>query len=79
MLFQEIQQEIQELQEKIKELNETNKKMFNAEGVDRQEFSDIQTELRQFRSRWSTLIQQSSKENKRYAMFKCWKRTWKNV
>jgi chromosome segregation ATPase len=71
MLFQEIQQEIQELQGKIKELNETNKKMFNAEGVDRQEFSDIQTELRQFRSRWSTLIQQNNKENKRYAMFKC--------
>ena len=54
-----------ELQVRIKELNETNKEMSKAEGVDRQEFSDIQTELGQLSSRWSTLIQHNNEETKR--------------
>ena len=57
---------MQELQPKIKELNETNKTMAKAEGVNRQEFSDIQTELGELGQRWSTLIQQNNEENKRY-------------
>jgi hypothetical protein len=56
---------MQELQGKVKELNVTNKEMSKAEGVDRQEFSDIQRELGQLSRRWSTLIQQNNEENKR--------------
>ena len=56
---------MQELQVKIKELNETNKEMAKAEGVDRQEFSDIQTELGELSQRWSTLIKHNNEENKR--------------
>ena len=56
---------MQDLQVKIKELNETNKEMAKAEGVDRQEFSDIQSELGELSRRWSTLIQHNNEENKR--------------
>ena len=61
---------MQELQPKIKELNETNKTMAKAEGVNRQELSDIQTELGELSQRWSTLIQQNNEENKRYKLTK---------
>jgi hypothetical protein len=57
---------MQELQGKIKELNDTNKQMAQAEGVDRKEFSDIQTELGELGGRWSALIQHSKEENQRY-------------
>lgn len=57
---------MQELQVKIKELNETNKEMAKAEGVDRQEFSDIQKELGELSQRWSTLIKHNNEENKRW-------------
>ncbi len=63
--IQEIQQEMRELQGKVKELNDTNKQMSKAEGVDRQEFSDIQSELGELSGRWSTLIQRNNAENKR--------------
>ncbi|XP_028414728.1 nuclear anchorage protein 1-like isoform X2 [Dendronephthya gigantea] len=63
--LREIQKEMHELQAKVKELNETNKEMSKADGVDRQEFSDIQKELRELSSRWSTLIQHSNEESKR--------------
>ena len=63
--FQEIQLEMQELQGKIKELNDTNKQMAKAEGVDRKEFSDIQSELGELGNRWSTLIQHSKEEVQR--------------
>ena len=56
---------MQGLQGKIKELNDTNKQMSKAEGVDRQEFSDIQSELKELRTRWSALIQRNNEENKR--------------
>lgn len=56
---------MQELQVKIKELNETNREMAKAEGVDRREFSDIQSELGELSRRWSTLIQRNKEENKR--------------
>ena len=64
-MFQEIQHEMQDLQVKIKELNETNKEMAKAEGVDRQEYSDIQSELGELSKKWSTLIQHNNEENKR--------------
>ena len=56
---------MQELQEKIKELNDKNKEMSKADGVDRQEFADIQSELKDLRTRWSALIQRNNEENKR--------------
>jgi hypothetical protein len=56
---------MQELQGKIKELNDTNKQMAQAEGVDRKEFSEIQTELGELGGRWSALIQHSKEENQR--------------
>ncbi|CAB4006965.1 dystonin-like isoform X1, partial [Paramuricea clavata] len=77
--LREIQQEMQELQGKIKELNVTNKEMAKAEGVDRQEFSDIQRELGQLSSRWSTLIQQNNEENKRQPAIMREVRTTKTV
>ena len=56
---------MQELQGKVKELNDTNKQMAKAEGVDRKEFSDIQSELGELGNRWSTLIQHSKEEVQR--------------
>ena len=64
-VIQEIQREMQELQDKIKELNDKNKEMSKADGVDRQEFADIQSELKDLRTRWSALIQRNNEENKR--------------
>lgn len=54
------------VQSKIGKLNEVNKKMSEAEDVDRQEFSEIQSELADFSNRWSTLIQQTKDEEKRW-------------
>ena len=56
---------MQELQTKVKELNDTNRQMSKAEGVDRQEFSDIQSELGALSGRWSALIQHSKDESQR--------------
>lgn len=60
---------MQELQPKIKELNDTNRQMADSEGVDRQEFADIQGELRQLSNRWSALIQENNEQTKRLDMY----------
>lgn len=57
--------EMQGLQKKVKELNETNQEMSKAQGVDPNEFSEIQNDSRELNDRWSTLVKQSSEEFRR--------------
>ncbi|XP_046849637.1 utrophin-like isoform X2 [Xenia sp. Carnegie-2017] len=63
--LREVQIEMQELQKKVKELNETNQEMSKSQGVDPNEFSEIQNELKELSGRWSVLVQQSNEEIKR--------------
>lgn len=55
-----------EVQSKITSLNELNRRMAAADHIDDQEYSEIQSERREFSKRWSKLIQQVKEEYKRY-------------
>ena len=55
-----------QLQGKITELNEKNKEMAEAENVDPQEYKELQSELEDFNSRWSTVSEDVKEEEKRY-------------
>ena len=61
-----------EVQSKITNLNELNQKMAEADDVNDQEFSEIQSERGEFSKRWSKLIQQVKYEYKRYTSLMFW-------
>lgn len=54
-----------QLQPKIVQLKEMTTEMEGADGVDTNEFAEIKTELADFSTRWSTIIEQTKEEEKR--------------
>ena len=64
--LQQNKQRIAQLQPKIAELKEKNKEMAEAEGVDPQEYKELQSELEDFDSRWLTATEDVKEEEKRY-------------
>ena len=65
LFLQENQQRMEQLQPKITELNELMLQMKDAEGVDPEELSQLQSELKDFDSRLSTITEQITEEEKR--------------
>ena len=65
LFLQENQQRMEQLQPKITELNELMSQMKDAEGVDPEELSQLQSELKDFDSRLSTITEQITEEEKR--------------
>ena len=65
LFLQENQQRVEQLQPKITELNELMSQMKDAEGVDPEELSQLQSELKDFDSRLSTITEQITEEEKR--------------
>ena len=63
--MQENQQRMEQLQPKITELNELMAQMKDAEGVDPDELSELQSELKDFCSRTETINDEITKEEKR--------------
>ena len=63
--MQENQQRMEQLQPKITELNELMAQMKDAEGVDPDELSELQSELKDFGSRTETINDEITKEEKR--------------
>ena len=63
--MQENQQRMEQLQPKITELNELMAQMKDAEGVDPEELSELQSELKDFDSRTETINDEITKEEKR--------------
>ena len=57
---------MEQLQPKITELNELMSQMKDADGVDQDELSQLQTELKDFDSRFSTVTEQITEEEKRW-------------
>jgi predicted nucleic acid-binding Zn-ribbon protein len=64
-MFQENKQRMEQLQPKITALNELMSQMKNADGVDQDELSQLQTELKDFDSRKESVNDDISKEEKR--------------
>ena len=56
---------MEQLQPKITELNELMSQVKDADGVDQDELSQLQTELKDFDSRFSTVTEQITEEEKR--------------
>ena len=67
-IVQENKQRMEQLQPKITEMNELMSQMKDAEGVDPEELSQLQSELKDFDSRMDTLNDDISKEEDRWAM-----------
>ena len=65
LFLQENQQRVEQLQPKITELNELMSQMKDAKGVDPEELSQLQSELKDFDSRLSTITEQITEEEKR--------------
>ena len=63
--MQENQQRMEQLQPKITELNELMAQMKDGEGVDPEELSELQSELKDFDSRTETINDEITKEEKR--------------
>ena len=63
--MQENQQRMEQLQPKITELNELMAQMKDGEGVDPEELSELQSELKDFDSRTETMNDEITKEEKR--------------
>ncbi len=64
-IFQENKQRMEQLQPKITEMNELMSQMKDAEGVDPEELSQLQSELKDFDSRMDSLSNDISKEEDR--------------
>jgi predicted nucleic acid-binding Zn-ribbon protein len=64
-MLQENKQRMEQLQPKITALNELMSQMKNADGVDQDELSQLQTELKDFDSRKESVNDDISKEEKR--------------
>ncbi len=64
-IFQENKQRMEQLQPKITEMNELMSQMKDAEGVDPEELSQLQSELKDFDSQLSTITEQITEEEKR--------------
>ena len=64
-IVQENKQRMEQLQPKITEMNELMSQMKDAEGVDPEELSQLQSELKDFDSRMDTLNDDISKEEDR--------------
>lgn len=56
---------MEEVQIKIKQLQDMIVKMQGADGVDPKEFSEIQSEMQQLDSRWTTVKTDSESEEQR--------------
>jgi predicted nucleic acid-binding Zn-ribbon protein len=56
---------MEQLQPKITEMNELMSQMKDAEGVDPEELSQLQSELKDFDSQLSTITEQITEEEKR--------------
>jgi predicted nucleic acid-binding Zn-ribbon protein len=64
-MFQENKQRMERLQPKITELNDLMSQMKDADGVDQDELSQLQTELKDFDSRKESVNDDINKEEKR--------------
>ena len=64
-IVQENKQRMEQLQPKITEMNELMSQMKDAEGVDPEELSQLQSELKDFDSQLSTITEQITEEEKR--------------
>ena len=54
-----------QLQSKVDQLNEKNKEMDGVEGVDIDEYKELQSELNDFSTRWSSVSEDIKEEEKR--------------
>lgn len=57
-----------QLQSKITQMNEMVGQMEGADGVDANEYAEVKSELADFDTRWSTVAEQTSEEEKRWEM-----------
>jgi predicted nucleic acid-binding Zn-ribbon protein len=64
-MLQENKQRMEQLQPKITELNELMSQMKDVDGVDQDELSQLQTELKDFDSRKESVNDDINKEEKR--------------